>query len=89
MVSAAEHADMRHNSISYSSGSSAWNSEGMNTRLTADQKRQRILRHWDRKRQRLAKKKEVRYECRKSLADKRFRHHGRFISMEQFQKIMA
>lgn len=57
--------------------------------MTADQKRQRILRHWDRKRERLAKKKEVRYECRKSLADKRFRHHGRFISMEQFNKIMA
>lgn len=50
--------------------------------LSRDEKRQRILRHWEKKRLRLQKKKEVRYHCRKDLADKRFRHHGRFISME-------
>lgn len=32
----ADQANNRHNSMSYSSESSAWNSEGMSTRLTAD-----------------------------------------------------
>lgn len=33
--------------------------------------------------------KEVRYHCRKDLADKRFRYRGRFISQEQKEKILA
>lgn len=56
--------------------------------LSQDERRTKILKFWDKKIQRANKKKQVRYHCRKDLADNRFRYHGRFISKEQMEKIL-
>ena len=56
--------------------------------LSQDERRHKILKFWDKKIQRANKKKQVRYHCRKDLADNRFRYHGRFISKEQMEKIL-
>lgn len=46
------------------------------------------MRFWEKKKQRKNKSKHVRYDCRKELAENRFRYHGRFISKEQMEKIL-
>lgn len=56
--------------------------------LSQEERRAKILKFWDKKLQRANKKKQVRYHCRKDLADNRFRYHGRFISKEQMEKIL-
>jgi hypothetical protein len=45
-----------------------------------------VRRYWEKKRIRKTQKF-VRYECRKNLAEKRFRYQGRFVKFEQLAQL--
>ena len=68
------------------SSSASTRERSCSSSLSLEQRRQKILKYWEKKIDR-QRKKSVRYVCRKDLADNRFRYHGRFISKEQMEML--
>lgn len=54
---------------------------GSSDSLTREQRNEKVLRYWEKKKRRKSQRF-IRYECRKNLAEKRFRYQGRFVKFE-------
>jgi len=74
--------------VTSSSYNTSSNDSMRGSTLSQEERKNKILKFWDKKIAINNKKKHVRYHCRKDLADNRFRYHGRFISKDQMQKIV-
>ena len=76
-------ATLPHNSSKYSS---TYNKNGRIGIYTPDERKEIINRFREKKKRRVWSKK-IRYNCRKSLADRRIRIKGRFVKAEEMEEL--
>jgi hypothetical protein len=65
---------------------SSVSSLGSMTSLTKEERLDKVRKYWKKKHDR-KNNKLIRYECRKNLAEKRFRYQGRFVKFEQLAEL--